>query len=125
MATKSPGSRATSLLSKLTTHRRWRPEEVREVLDAHRRSGVSLVAFARRHGLEVKRLYWWRRRLKSAPGPTRPTAVRFLPVAVRPVESAPARIEILLRGGRRLRVGADCDLGWLGQMVRLLEALPC
>jgi hypothetical protein len=33
--------------------------------------------------------------------------------------------EVVLRGGRRLEVGADSDEGALRRLAALLESLPC
>ena len=43
--------------------RRWTPADARSAVAALEASGLSPLAFARREGLEVERLYRWRRRL--------------------------------------------------------------
>lgn len=43
----------------------WTDDEARDALAAVHRSGLSLSAFARRHGLCESQLYWWRARLRS------------------------------------------------------------
>lgn len=102
--------------------RRWIMTDARVVVEAHRRSGLSLAAFARRHGLSLQRLYDWRRRLDVAP--------RFLPVTVKatPAILAPTGgtgLEVVLRGGRTVRVGSGCDERLLARVVEVLEGLPC
>lgn len=37
---------------------RWTAREARQVLSAWRASGLSMSAFARRHGLTVQRVAW-------------------------------------------------------------------
>ncbi len=112
-------------LSRLASKRRWRREEAREALEAHRRSGLSLVAFALRHSLEVKRLYRWRQSLKAARGVAPSAPVRFVRVTVRPAQIDPAGMEILLDGGRRIRVAAGFDPDVLASLVQVLESMPC
>jgi hypothetical protein len=45
----------------------WSEDEARAVLAAVHRSGLSLAAFARRHGLLDRTLYWWQMRLRIHP----------------------------------------------------------
>jgi len=45
----------------------WTEDEARTVLSAASRSGLSLAAFARRHGLPDRTLYWWRTQLRAHP----------------------------------------------------------
>lgn len=44
----------------------WREPEARRVIDAWRQSGESVAAFGRRHGINVKRLRWWSKRLATS-----------------------------------------------------------
>jgi hypothetical protein len=48
----------------------WTAREARRVLSAWSASGLSMTAFARRHGLTAQRVWWWRKRLGEwrAPG---------------------------------------------------------
>ena len=45
----------------------WTEEEARAVLAAAKSSGLSLSAFARRHGLSDRTLYWWRTQFRAHP----------------------------------------------------------
>jgi len=45
----------------------WTEDEARAALAAVGQSGLSLAAFARRHGLCDRQLYWWRSRLRTHP----------------------------------------------------------
>ena len=45
----------------------WSEAEAREALAAASRSGLSLAAFARRHGLSDRNLYWWHMRICAHP----------------------------------------------------------
>jgi len=93
------------------------------VLDVQRRSGLSVRAFAHRRRLPVERLYDWRRRLGTEVVP------RFLPVTLKTVTRLPvgesAGVEIVLRGGRTVRVRSDVDDRLLARVVAVLEGLPC
>lgn len=57
----------------------WTEDEARKVIEAWRRSGETLAAFARQHRLAAHRLYWWRRRFLSS---VAPTTVSFVPATV-------------------------------------------
>jgi len=54
-----------------TSSRYWSEAEGRAVIEAWRRSGESRSAFAKRHGLQTKRLRYWAGRLSRAEGPAR------------------------------------------------------
>jgi transposase-like protein len=45
----------------------WSEAEARAVLAAASRSGLSLAAFARRHDLPDRTLYWWQSQLRTHP----------------------------------------------------------
>jgi transposase-like protein len=53
----------------------WSEADGRAVIEAWRRSGESRSAFARRHGLQTKRLKYWAGRLARADGPGRTLAL--------------------------------------------------
>jgi len=92
-----------AVVQQVAERRYWREGEARVVVEAWRSSGEKLAEFARRHGVEPRRLARWVRRLEGAGG----GGLRFHPVRV--VERAPengsgAPIEIHLTGGHRVRV---------------------
>jgi hypothetical protein len=109
----------------------WRERDARLVVEAWRWSGESQASFARRHGLDPKRLGRWARRLGASAGrlrvkAVRQEAIRFHPVrligqesAVRgaPYAAAPGGIEIVLPGGQCIRVAGGFDLGDLARVL--------
>jgi hypothetical protein len=115
--------------------RRWR-----EHLAAWRRSGQSVRAYCAAQGLSEPSFYSWRRVLtrcdhrggaRSAPdGRTASAALApgspFVPVRL--VEDTPppaATVEVVLRGGRVVRVAAGFAAQTLREVVAALEDLPC
>jgi transposase len=88
------------------------------------RSGLTIRAFCQRHHLSQPRFYAWRRQLQQ-----RQATAQFVPVHVIPDPPAAAHhgIEIVLAGGRCLRVRADFDPATLRQVLAVLdeEAPPC
>jgi hypothetical protein len=102
---------------------RWTEADARLVLAEHARSGLSFASFAARRGLEVQRLYRWRRALTSE---TRPAPVKFLEVcAPRGLASTPT-VEIVLPSGVVLRVREDADTSAVARLVdALLEPERC
>jgi len=80
------------------------------------RSGLDAAEFARREGLKVKQLSWWRWKLRySEPSPE----PRFLPVRV--LTSSPSLaatpIEIALANGRVVRVRPGFDPATLERVL--------
>lgn len=102
--------------------RRWTVDEAKEALAAQEESGLTVRAFATREGLQPQRLERWHRRLAEGATPafeelTRPEVVADTEgtvVAITPRE----RFEIVLRGGRVVRVPEVFDTNAL---LRLLE----
>jgi hypothetical protein len=116
--------------------RRWR-----EHLAAWRRSGQSVRAYCAAQGLSEPSFYSWRRVLtrceRRSGGRTAPS-VRTVAAAalagespfvpVRLVEDTPppaAAVEVVLRGGRVVRVAAGFSAQTLREVVAALEDLPC
>ena len=120
--------------------RRWIREQWRSHVETQAASGLSGQAYCRRHGLRAKSFYRWRRVLGAtvAPGknvspedePARPVfaevrvcdAVR---VPEHPMEDGCARVEVVARGGRAIRVWPGFDGETLARTVAVLEGLSC
>jgi transposase-like protein len=103
---------------------RWSEDDAREVIEAWRRSGQSVAAFARHHGLGAERVLWWRRRLGE--WLTRTTA---MVVADRPQAFIPAAVltqgenarRVMIRGAGRLAIEIeDAPASWVAGLVREL-----
>ena len=104
-------------------------------------SGLSGRAYAELRGYPVTSLYWWarvdrrgkvavdtttlRNSLTAAHRPPRP--VTFLPVVVRPsgegmkAQGFRVQAEIVLRGGRSVRLLGEMGLSELGAVLRAVE----
>lgn len=95
---------------------RWSAGDARTVLGAVDRSGLSIAAFAAREGLDVQRLYTWRRRLRVEQG----AAPAF--VEVRATSGSREAFEVVLASGRVLRVPASFDASVLRQLLEVLES---
>lgn len=105
----------------------WRAADAEVVLEAWRRSGRSMAAFAREHDLVRGRLARWQRELKTRPRESQ--AVAFHPVRVvmpadgqREVEHT---IELVLAGGHRVAIRRGFDAEVLEELVRVVESWPC
>jgi transposase len=113
-----------------STRRRWRREQKLAILAEVDAPGGSVSEVARRHALHTSLLFRWRRELsrrgRFAPASPTPSfvPVRLPPPSV-PAPPAPARpgtIEVVVTGGRTIRVGADIEVGALLRIVEALEA---
>jgi hypothetical protein len=142
---------AKSVLARTGAWKASRPGYWESLIDDWRRSGLRQTEFCSRRSVSYYSFCRWkarllaaggtgdrligarsRRALPASPGPG--DAIQFLPVRVR--ESAvpgrgptpspgPSRIEVRLRGGRRVRVHPGFDAHTLQAVVRSLEALAC
>ena len=90
------------------------------------RSGMSIREYCRRRQLKESRFYWWQRRLRrtgAGPG-VKGQAVSFALVS----EEAGVReagIELVLSGGRRLRIHKGADEETLRIVLAALEPVGC
>ena len=105
-----------------TSH--WTAETARAVLAAQRQSGECLTLFARQHGLQPQRLFWWRKRLgEEGAAAERPLLV---PVITRPAVPAPqgggSALQVRV-GGVQLQFADAAALppSWLAALVRALD----
>jgi transposase-like protein len=108
--------------------RYWRAAEAARVLAAWRASGQSLTRFAGEHGLSRARLARWRQRLpgQGATAPVfHPVRVVVDPRAEAKEASREGALELVLNGGRRIRIGPEFDAELLAEVVRVVEGWPC
>jgi transposase len=119
--------------------RSWSQEQKLAIVAEVDVAGASLSQVARRHGVHASLLFRWRRKLKAKPEAPAGEVVngalpaareaastqRFMPVRLGPPEApAPAKpsvIEIVVDGGRLVRVGSDVDTAALMRIVKALE----
>jgi len=113
-----------------STRRRWRREQKLAILAEVDAAGGSVSEVARRHALHTSLLFRWRRELtkRTRSAPASP-AQTFLPVRLPPpalptppAAVRPGIIEVVLAGGRTLRVGADVEVAALLRIVEALES---
>jgi transposase-like protein len=111
---------------RLVAERRyWREAEARVLVEAWQSSGETPSEFARRHGVEPRRLARWVSRLQGAgEEPLHFHAVRLVESPAEAGDGAP--IEIQLSGGRRVRVPRGFEAEDLRRVLAVLEAAaPC
>jgi hypothetical protein len=102
-----------------------------EKLGEAARSGTSIREFCRRRRLKESQFYWWQRRLRmsrpegtiSKPG-GRGGAASFALVSEE-VGATDAGIELVLGGGRRLRIRKGVDEETLRAVLAALEPAGC
>jgi hypothetical protein len=103
---------------------------------AWRRSGGSVRAYCESQGLSEASFYAWRRVLAERdPGDATsqprdlqaidPVASPFVPVRLVDDAASTSAVEVLLRGGRVVRVPAGFTAQTLRDVVAVLEDLPC
>ena len=102
------------------------PKEKARILKKHERSGLSLLAFARAHGLCYASLRRWRSRPHPrARVPAPPVALadpRFVPVAV-DSEISGGDYVLSLPGGRSLRIPLRFEPDSLRRLLHVLEGV--
>jgi transposase-like protein len=112
----------------MSQSRRTIREQWRHRIAQQQSGGQTVAAFCRDQGVSENSFYFWKRRLREdvATGfvelKTSPAPIREAPPAVlRQAQSS--RIEVRLRGRRRLLVRRGFDRDLLVELVRTLEAI--
>lgn len=101
---------------------KWSEVEARGVLEAWRRSGLSMEAFARQRGFVSQRLRWWKSKFARAEKALAMRAPAFLPVRLTPESSRRGEpVTVLLRTGHMLKVSHGFDEEAFARVVALLE----
>ena len=91
------------------------------------RSGLSTRAFCRQRKLHESQFYWWQRRLKEKRPPISTPGngpASFALVSDEPT-TVDAGIELVLAGGRRLRIAKGVDEPTLRSVLAALEQPGC
>jgi hypothetical protein len=124
------------------TFRERKPEEVnmgakpdvekarfwRQAVRDAARSGLSTREFCRQRKLHESQFYWWQRRLAARPtSPRRKQAAETTSFALVSEEPgvADAGIELVLAGGRRLRIARGVDEATLRSVLAALDEPGC
>ena len=112
------------VISGVERYRRRSREEKALILREASVPGAIVSHVARRHDVRPQQIYQWRRQLQAAEGPIFvPVSVSAsLPGAEGPGSGFAVIVEILVRGGRSLKVPADLDRGLLSSLIACVEA---
>jgi transposase-like protein len=113
----------------------WTREQGRQHVQAQAESGLSVQDYCFAYGLNMHTFHHWRRRVKretegtsggnlESTVPGGPAFVEVLLGSFEPREE-PSVVEVILQGGRRLRVAAGFDEETFRRLVAVLESLPC
>jgi len=114
--------------------RSWTAEEAGHILDEIKSSQMTDSAFARKRGLKIGRIAWWRKKLgrlrrteeKSAikPKPSR-HAGEFVEFKALARPESDLRIEVMLRNGRSVLVPLGVHAAELALLLNAIEERPC
>lgn len=115
--------RRVEVLTGAERRRRWSAAEKATIVAESLAPGAVTSTIALRHGLHRNQLYAWRREFRSAVVADSGVPVpAFVPIiAQERVAAGTAAIEIEI-GGMVLRAGPGIDLGFLGEVIRVLKA---
>lgn len=96
-----------------------RAEYWRELITEQKRSGVSVQRFCEDRGLTEQSFYVWRKRLKKE------APMQFALVqtgSIGPTGGGEAALEVVLKTGERLRIGAGVNVAALRLVLEALRA---
>jgi hypothetical protein len=85
-------------------------------------SALTVAAFCDRERVSVPAFYYWKRQLDDGRPAAAADPVPLLPVRL---TAGPTPVELLLPGGRVLRLPPGCDLDLVRALLAMLGALPC
>ena len=89
--------------------------QVAKLIEDQKRSGMSIAAFAKEHGVPVWKLYQAGRRRRRR-------RTDFVEVAVGPKAPAPPPLEVVLPGDLRVRIPPDFDETTLRRLLGALTS---
>lgn len=87
------------------------------MIEKQARSGLSIRAFCAQQGLRDAAFYAWRKQLRAAP----PARFALVETGLGRPSAAPV-VEVVLKGGERLLVGAGADAATIGAVLAALRA---
>jgi hypothetical protein len=104
-----------------------REQTWRRHFERQQASGLSVRGYCVRHDLTESAFYVWRRAIRERDQDSSRPAPAFVPVTVidQPARSTGSAIDILLAGGRRVRVRPGCDCDLLAAVLAVVEERPC
>ncbi len=76
-------------------------------------------------GLSVPSFYWWRREVRMRDARRGADRPQFVSIRTTPGPAPVSAIEVVLAGGRLVRVETGCDADHLRAVMAALEAVPC
>ena len=94
-----------------------RSEHWRRVIAEQERSGASVHGFCEQRGIGEQSFYVWRRRLREKAAP-----VRFALVETAPSKETAEPLELVLKTGERLLIGAGVEVAPLRTVLEALRA---
>ena len=108
-----------------TTRRHCTPKEKAGILREHQRSGLSLLAFARKHQLCYSTLIRWRKRFgqhaQSQRAPKVAPSPKFIPIQLEPEPVPGAPYVLGLSEGRSLKIPPGFETESLRRLLTVLE----
>ena len=132
------GVTRVEIVTRGQARREYTPDERARVLTEAAMPGARMLQVAQRYGFSPSLVYRWRREAAGRPArQALPRAPRFVPLLVddggprqgtvvppsAPMPNAGTdRIEVVLRNGRLLRVGAGTDATVVARLAAALEA---
>lgn len=132
------GMTRVEIVTRGEARREYTPDERATVLTEVAQPGARVLLVAQRYGISPSLVYRWRREAAGRPArQAPPRAPRFVPLLVddggirqgtvvppcAPMPDAGTdRIEVVLRNGRLLRVGAETDAAVVARLAAALEA---
>lgn len=93
----------------------------RDLIERQRASGLSVAVFCRRDGVAASSFFAWKRKLSLVPATPAFVEATVAGTPPPPPPRSAGRVEVRLRGGRRVRVGRGFDRDLLAQVVAALE----
>ena len=113
-------SRSGTVVGPGRANRRWDPQEKAKITAESFAPGANISAVARRHGVSLGLLHYWRRRVRDCGGLE---PISFVPLALEDSAPALARSELEIElGDARVHVRGVVDAGVLRTVFDALRA---
>lgn len=100
----------------------WSVEERRQLLTELEGCGMSVAAFAQKHGVSAWSIYSWRRQERERKNKREDGPTEFIQVQVAPSRESLAPLEVELTDGVRVHVRAGFDEDELRRLLGVLAS---
>ncbi len=110
--------------TKARGRRQYHPDERREFLTAFQKSGLSMAAFARQQGINLKTFSNWLGNQRRSTNTSLKASPEFLQLTL-PGKPSISCLTIRYKGVLDIQVAHESQVEWAGRLIEYMEKVSC